>query len=776
MSNRFLARGVFALGVLALVTSASASATAQVAIQGTVTAARDGGPLADVSVFVAGTRRGTITDAQGRYRIAGVPAGPFRVVAMRVGYSPDTINVAATAAPTADFKLEEAAAIVSPVVISATRELQRRNEGSVTVDAVSGEDIRNTRASHPADIMNRVPGVHVSQLSGEGHSMAMRLSINTSPMYLYLEDGIPTRATGFFNHNALYEVNIPQAGGIEVIKGPGTALHGSDAIGGIVNVLTRPAPLTRTVDIGLEGGGFGYRRMLATAGNTWGNHGVRADLNVTHSDNWKQDAPFDRVSGTIRWDAALGNAWSSKTILTGSRIDQQDVPAVSKGVYDTAMTTNLAPIAFRRVRALRLSNALEKQAGASLVSFTSYARVNQMGLLPSWQLSYDPQVWDTRNNSVGFLARWRRDVGTFDGQIIIGVDGDWSPGSFTADKVVPVRTGPYRTYSSYTTTDQHYDYDVTYRALSPYVQTRWSPVERLHIDAGLRTDMAGYAYMTKLAPLDTGSHRRPANTTVSYSHVSPKVGAAYEWSRELNVFASYRDGFRAPSQGQLFQQNSAVNSTSLKPVNVVSYEAGIRGQLAQRLVYQVSAYDMTISNDILNYVTPQNTREATNAGESRHQGVEASAGVALLTGLRLDLAYSNSTHEYVDWTPQAARPGVAAVSYSGNQVEQAPRDLGAAILTWSPRQLKNGRIVFELSHVGRYVEDPANTPDAVYEGHDLVHVNANYFLRNGTEVFARLQNAANRRFAELVSYDAFQRDQYTPGQPRTFVAGLRHAF
>jgi outer membrane cobalamin receptor len=93
--------------------------------------------------------------------------------------------------------------------------------------------------------MNRLAGVHVSELSGEGHSMAIRQPITTKPMYLFLEDGIPTRATGFFNHNALYEVNIPQSGGIEVLKGPGTAMYGSDAIGGVVNVLTRAAPAPR---------------------------------------------------------------------------------------------------------------------------------------------------------------------------------------------------------------------------------------------------------------------------------------------------------------------------------------------------------------------------------------------------------------------------------------------------------------------------------------------------------------------------------------------------
>jgi outer membrane receptor protein involved in Fe transport len=86
--------------------------------------------------------------------------------------------------------------------------------------------------------MNQVPGVAVGVTNGEGHTTAIRQPFTTSPVYLFLEDGIPTRSTGFFNHNALYEIDIPQAGGIEVVRGPGSALYGSDAVAGVINVLT----------------------------------------------------------------------------------------------------------------------------------------------------------------------------------------------------------------------------------------------------------------------------------------------------------------------------------------------------------------------------------------------------------------------------------------------------------------------------------------------------------------------------------------------------------
>ena len=153
--------------------------------------------------------------------------------------------------------------VLSTVTITGSREQAplMASPGSVTV--ISPETIRQTGPMHPQQILGQVPGAAVAVTNGEGHTTAIRQPFTTNPVYLYLEDGIPIRATGFFNHNALYETNIPQAGGIEVLKGPGSALYGSDAIGGIVNVLSR-APSTRTgASVSGEAGSFGWRRLLA---------------------------------------------------------------------------------------------------------------------------------------------------------------------------------------------------------------------------------------------------------------------------------------------------------------------------------------------------------------------------------------------------------------------------------------------------------------------------------------------------------------------------------
>jgi len=116
------------------------------------------------------------------------------------------------------------------VTVTATKEKTTLQQTPASIGVISEDAIKESGLTHPQQLLGQIPGVAVGVTNGEGHNMAIRQPFTTNPVYLYLEDGIPTRATGFFNHNALYEVNIPQAGSVEVVRGPGSALYGSDAI------------------------------------------------------------------------------------------------------------------------------------------------------------------------------------------------------------------------------------------------------------------------------------------------------------------------------------------------------------------------------------------------------------------------------------------------------------------------------------------------------------------------------------------------------------------
>ncbi|MBZ0070485.1 MAG: TonB-dependent receptor [Gammaproteobacteria bacterium] len=669
------------------------------------------------------------------------------------------------------------------ITVTATREEAPKAETAATVDTVGAAEIKAVRPAHPGEVFTRVPGAHVSTTNGEGHMTAIRQPLTTSPLYLFLEDGIPTRSTGFFNHNALYEVNIPQSAGVEVLKGPGTALYGSDAIGAVINVLSRPAPLAPEAEFGVEGGGHGWARLLATAGTGGDSGGVRGDLNLTHTDGWREATEYDRQSGSVRWDAFLDSGATVKTLLTASNINQQTAGSsrLYREDYENDPTRNYTPISYRDVQAARLSVAYEKETVDGALSITPYVRHNFMELLPNWSLSYDPTVYETENDSLGLLVKYRRDFEPLRTRVIVGVDIDHSPGSFLEHSIDPTLAADGKTYVSYRIDELIYDYDVSYTGIAPYVHAEASPTERLRLSAGLRYDTATYDYDNKLSPLTTGAHKRPESTKVDYEHLSPKLGATYRFSTTLNGFVSYRHAFRVPSEGQLFRQGSAVNTVGLDPVKVDNYEVGVRGrafaQTRHETRYELSVYHMTKRDDILNYRDPvTGATEVVNAGETLHRGIELGLAAPLAERLELGVAFSYAKHTYEDWV---ARVGGGNVDFSGNEMESAPRVMASLRLNWRPLLLNGGRIEAEWERLGDYWMDQANTHK--YDGHSVYNLRADYPVGKSLELYARVMNLTDRRYATAAAYRAAafgspERFEYAPGLERTLYVGLNYTW
>ena len=96
---------------------------------------------------------------------------------------------------------------IATITVTGTREETPKNETAETTNVIQEKEIAEVKPAHPSELLNRVPGVHVNVTGGEGHMLSIRQPMTTSPVYLYLENGIPTRSTGFFNHNAFNVVD-----------------------------------------------------------------------------------------------------------------------------------------------------------------------------------------------------------------------------------------------------------------------------------------------------------------------------------------------------------------------------------------------------------------------------------------------------------------------------------------------------------------------------------------------------------------------------------------
>ena len=659
------------------------------------------------------------------------------------------------------------------ISVTSTREDKPLNEVPASIGVIDKESIKNTNPAHPSEIANQVPGVYINVTGGEGHMTSIRQPTTTKAVYLYLEDGIPTRSTGFFNHNALYEVNVPQSDSIEIIKGPGTSLYGSDAIGGVINVITAAPPEQREISVNLEAGSYGWHRLLLDAGNSDDDSGYMASLNLTNSDGWRNDTEYDRVSGNLRFDNFLDNGASLKTIFSVTDVSQQTAGSsrLLRDDYLNNPELNYTPISYRNVQAVRLSTEYEKGDSNQSLTITPYLRHNTMELLPNWSLSYDPVVYETSNDSIGVLLKHRKNLNSGKAVLITGADIDYSPGHYTEHKISATKVG--NTYTSYTLGNIQYDYDVIYSGVSPYIHYENIISSAMRITTGARYDFMQYEYDNKLSTVTTGSYRRPADTTVSFNHFSPKLGMTYQFNKTISTFANYRHAFRAPSNTQLFKQGKAVDTVGLSPIKVDSIEMGLRSKSGRDSDLTVSIYYMTKRDDILTFKNPDNTRVTVNAGETSHKGIELGFNKILASSLKLKLAASYAVHTYEDWKPNTT------TDYSGNEMESAPREIINTKLLYQPTGMPGLTIEPEWVHLGNYWMDQANTYK--YKGHDLLNIRTRFEINKRSTVYARLMNVTDERYATAATYKASafgnpETFEYAPGMPLSLYVGYTQKF
>lgn len=735
--------------------------------------------LPGMTVRVAGCVTGpaaeVVTDARGMatFQPAALPATCQATISGLAGVQA-TNRTFRVDDPDAAVRLTVELAFSEQVTVTETGAAQLIRETPAAVETISRESITGIAPTHPGQLLGQVAGVWVNTTGGEGHQTAIRQPLTTSPVYLYLEDGVPTRSTGFFNHNALYEVNVGGAAGIEVTKGPGSVLYGSDAIGGVVNVITRSALEPPAWEIEAEAGGHGWARVLAGGNVRRGNQGVRVDLNVTRTNGWREATGYDRQSGSMRWDRTGAGGSLVRALVTFSRIDQQTAgsSALPEADYLSAPTRNLTPISRRDVRAFRASIDYTRVTGRTVWNVIPYLRDNRMDLLANWSLTYDPTDARTSNRSYGVLARLQRDLPRLGASFSAGLDVDYSPGE-RLERIIRPETrptpGPRPAFVAYTDGPVVYDYDVTYAGVSPYAQVDWTLTPRLRAQTGVRFDASRYDYDDRLDTPATPKHRRPDDAVRTFQRLTPKLGLTWAATDMVSLFASYRDAFRAPSEGQLFRQGTALNTIDLAPVKATNLEAGVRLARGLRWSADASVYHLVKHDDILSFRDPvTGASEAVNAGETAHTGVELSADLALHRAVRLSTAWSYARHAYVDWQVDPA----SGVDYSGSEMELAPRTIGNVMVTVTPRAWLHGSL--EVSRLGGYYMDAANTER--YDGHVLLNLRTRVRLHDTLQLHVRALNLADTRYAESASYTVARGRELAPGAPRTFYVSLGWTF
>lgn len=250
-----------------------ALAAAQATIQGTITAA--GSPVAGVSVF-AGDHEAS-TDAAGRYELTDVAAGATVLVVFKEGYRTESrdVTVPASGSLTEDFALEPDLLYSDSLVVTGTRSAVAKRESSVSITTLDDSQIAEREPRSTADLLRVIPGFYVESSGGEvgGNLWARGLPADGSYRYVALmEDGMPVfDSTELFFVNAdifiRFDENVAE---MEAVRGGNAALYGSNAPGGVINLISKTGTATPQTDLKFTAGsdglwrvGFNHRGPLA---------------------------------------------------------------------------------------------------------------------------------------------------------------------------------------------------------------------------------------------------------------------------------------------------------------------------------------------------------------------------------------------------------------------------------------------------------------------------------------------------------------------------------
>src|SRR5204863_535989 len=226
-----------ALAVVLLVL-APVDVGAQGILRGTVRSTQ-GAPIHGAMVGVAGSALYTQTDISGRYRLAAVPAGEVRVRAAAIGYSPQATVVSLTGgdSTTADFTLEPSPLELTPLDVVSTK-LPRFGDHPVTsVAQVSEQEIDRRAVNTIDEAVDKVPAIQFlnGQINIRGSTGYVQ---GLNSRVLLLVDGVPMNQgdRGGINWDL---VPVDQIERVDILKGAGSSLYGSSALGGVVNLTTK---------------------------------------------------------------------------------------------------------------------------------------------------------------------------------------------------------------------------------------------------------------------------------------------------------------------------------------------------------------------------------------------------------------------------------------------------------------------------------------------------------------------------------------------------------
>jgi outer membrane receptor protein involved in Fe transport len=678
-----------------------------------------------------------------------------------------TLGCAVTAAAPNNEALE--------VVVTAKRLPSSRLDFPGSLTRLDGDSLAFTGATHHSESLNRIPGVYVQRGSGQESLPAIRSPVLTGPgscgAFLVLEDGLPLRPVGFCNVNELFELNYEQAGAIEVVRGPGPAVYGANALHGIVNVISPDPGELPPFGFAIEGGSDDYQRVSFRSGTDAIGEGAGVYGIFTRDNGFRAESGFDEAKLNLLADTQLASG-TLRLRASGTVLNQETAGfVIGEDAYrDPALRlSNPNPEAYRDAWSTRLAAHWSREpcTGCS-DSIAAVLRRSEMDFLQHFLLG--KPVEHNEQTSLGVSAaiqRPLRDDLTFH----TGVDAEVSDTDLLESQQGPTLDGAPAA-RAIRPAGRHYDYNVKARTAGAFGALDWRFAPRWRLGAALRLEQTQYDYDNLMIAGNTDEngvacgaggclYSRPEDRDDRFSNVAPKIDVTYELTENQRLYLASARGFRPPEMTELYRLQRQQTFADLDSERVDSVELGWMGG-DERIGWTLAAYTLEKRDVILRDANAFNVSD----GRTSHRGLEYELHVRPLDWMRVDAAGTVAWHRY-DFS-QAVEGGETITE--GKDIDTAPRNAHHLAVGVQPFARTTAEL--ELLHVSEYFVDASN--EHRYPGHTLVNTRVSYELAPNWQTTLRVTNVFDRRYADRADF-AFGNYRYFPGRDRSWFLEIAYA-
>lgn len=633
---------------------------------------KNGAPVASASVAVLNTGVGTVSNDKGEFTIRGLQAGNYTIQVSALGYTTinEKIQLTASGITSLALVLTDMDSQLDAVVVTAQKREEQVQKIPFSITALSSRDVKEYRLWNAKDLTAIAPNFNSSN-SGDERNIATIRGVGTTSY----DPAIATYVDGV-NQFTLdtYSSQLADIERIEILRGPQGTLYGRNAMGGVINIITKQPTDKTTAFAEASLGNYNQQRYEL---------GFRSPLvknKLYFGASWlysKRDGYYDNTF--------INQSFDNQKIFGGNyylKYKMSSAWNVSLNVRHQAHRNDGAfPLGmFQSVKeALDNGYTLQQNAKGQMSDNTLFSSLSVnysgRGFIFSSQTAYQSNYRYYKNPVDGDFSpldlvtivndygkqwnnvkTWTQEF-KFSSAAGNNSKWQWTAGTFLFADNRPNKqathlgadAGPYYgdANSSVINTTRG-----TGQGIAFYGQATYSLTKKLDITAGLRYDYEQKKYKALGEYQPDGQEvmiiQPDTSAKVHYNAFSPKLGLTYRLTDNNNLYGIYSKGFRTGGITQLSSDPSQPPLYGYKPEYSNNFELGIKNNFFNnRLRANLAVFYTTITDiQVPTLVLPDAITITRNAGKMNSKGVELELAATPVKGLQVDYNFGYTHAEY----------------------------------------------------------------------------------------------------------------------------------